>query len=323
MKLGPLTLFCCSLLGACASAHADPTAPQVYRGGRWEGPGARVSPRIENAAYRAEVVDAAGNSLPLYRWEGQSFVLGQMGSRYRIHVTNRTSRRVEAVVSVDGLEVVGGRPADLQKARGYILPPFGDITIDGFRTSLDEVAAFRFSTVREAYATRKGDDRNVGVIGVAFFPERERYAVLAPPPPRVDWRGRRDASEESHGSASSGPLPSAAPATQGADSAPAPSAAGRRAEGGSPRDAAKKAERPGLGTEFGERHESSVRYASFERESSSTPASVLELHYNDRAGLRAMGIPIDPPYEATDYDLRRSAEPFPATRFAAPPPGDR
>jgi hypothetical protein len=321
MKPGPLTLLCCSLLGACASAHADPNSPQVYRGGRWEGPDAVSSSSVENSAYRADVVDEDGNQLPSYRWEGQSFVMGQMGSRYRIHVTNRTSRRVEAVVSVDGLEVIGGRPADLQRARGYILPPFGDITIDGFRTSLDEVAAFRFSTVREAYAARKGNDRNVGVIGVAFFPERDRYPVMAPPAPQVEWKRRRDTSEESSDRASAPPA-NAAPATRGGDSAPAPSAAGRSAEG-SVRAPSKKAERPGLGTEFGERHESQVRYTSFERESSSSPAAVLELHYNDRAGLRAMGIPIDPPYDPSEYDLRRSAEPFPSTRFASPPPGDR
>jgi hypothetical protein len=37
---------------------------------------------------------------------------------------------------------------------------------------MDEVAAFRFGSVRGSYAARKGNDRNVGVIGVAFFAER-------------------------------------------------------------------------------------------------------------------------------------------------------
>jgi hypothetical protein len=34
------------------------------------------------------------------------------------------------------------------------------------------VAAFRFAKVRHSYAAARGDDRNVGVIGLAFFAER-------------------------------------------------------------------------------------------------------------------------------------------------------
>ncbi len=37
---------------------------------------------------------------------------------------------------------------------------------------MDEVAAFRFGSVKNSYAGKKGDDRNVGVIGVAVFEER-------------------------------------------------------------------------------------------------------------------------------------------------------
>ena len=64
--------------------------------------------------------------------------------------------------------------------RGYVIAPYGEVTIDGFRTSLDQVATFRFSSVRDSYAGRKGQDRNVGVIGVAFFPEREHPIAIAP-----------------------------------------------------------------------------------------------------------------------------------------------
>ena len=46
------------------------------------------------------------------------------------------------------------------------------VEIDGFRQSMDEVAAFRFGSVRGSYAGQKGNDRNVGVIGVAVFAER-------------------------------------------------------------------------------------------------------------------------------------------------------
>ena len=48
------------------------------------------------------------------------------------------------------------------------------MVIDGWRTSEDSVAAFRFSSIEDSYAERMGDGRNVGVIGAAFFREAPR-----------------------------------------------------------------------------------------------------------------------------------------------------
>jgi hypothetical protein len=74
------------------------------------------------------------------------------------------------VVSVDGLDVIDGENGDLRK-RGYVVPPHGDVKIEGFRTSTADVATFRFSSVDGSYAGKKGKARNVGVIAVAIFEE--------------------------------------------------------------------------------------------------------------------------------------------------------
>ena len=100
-----------------------------------------------------------------------SLAQGEVGQRYMIELVNQSSNRFEAVVTVDGLDVIDGRRGALSK-RGYLLAPFATVDIDGFRQSLDEVAAFRFGSVRGSYAAQKGSDRNVGVIGVALFAER-------------------------------------------------------------------------------------------------------------------------------------------------------
>jgi hypothetical protein len=105
---------------------------------------------------------------------------------------------------------------------------------------------------------------------------------------------------------------------------PAARAAEGRAKGNAPSaSAAKKpTDRPGLGTEFGEQHESRVRQTTFIRESEN-PASTLDMRYNDRAGLRALGInvPTEPAPIEDDVALRESATPFPGDRrFAQPPP---
>jgi hypothetical protein len=86
-------------------------------------------------------------------------------------VRNRSDFRLEAVLSVDGLDVIDGRPASLRK-RGYVIDPHRSLLVDGFRQSLGAVAAFRFSPVRESYAQEKyHNTRNVGVIGIAIFNE--------------------------------------------------------------------------------------------------------------------------------------------------------
>jgi hypothetical protein len=117
------------------------------------------------------LTDESGAPLPGFAAPGRTYVVGQAGRRYNIQVDNHTDGRYELVASVDGLDVVDGRAASHAK-RGYIIPPHGHLTIDGFRTSDDSVAAFRFGRVRDSYAARTGDDRNVGVVGLAFFAER-------------------------------------------------------------------------------------------------------------------------------------------------------
>jgi hypothetical protein len=102
---------------------------------------------------------------------GRWFVIGEQGRRYSIVLRNETDYRLEAVLSVDGLDVMDGRPASMRK-RGYILRPRERLVVDGWRRSMQSVAAFRFGSVRDSYAEQKyGDSRNVGVIGVALFNE--------------------------------------------------------------------------------------------------------------------------------------------------------
>jgi hypothetical protein len=254
------------------------------------------------ATPRMELVDDSAQTLPTFWQGGRRFVLGQTGSRYQIRIVNPTAERVEAVVSVDGLDAIDGHPANLNR-RGYIVPAFGEVTIDGFRTSLDAVAAFRFSSVRESYAARTGRPRNVGVVGVAFFGER-------PAPVR---RYRAPAPEMSRAQ----PSPPPSPAADAAESN-APSKSAGAAAGAAPAPAAT---RPGLGTQFGESRESHVVETAFVR-ASTTPVALSELRYDDREGLLSRGIQLTPPRDprAAENERRDDAQSFPQSRFALPPP---
>jgi hypothetical protein len=130
--------------------------------------------------------DEGGATLPAVASAERLVAVGDAGSRYTIVLANHTPARFEAVVSVDGLDVLDGREASLSK-RGYVVGPHATVEIDGFRRSESAVAAFRFGSVAGSYAARKGDDRNVGVVGVALFHE----AGTEPWPWRDDEARRR------------------------------------------------------------------------------------------------------------------------------------
>ena len=116
--------------------------------------------------------DGSGRFMSGFKVGADNYVAANSGSRYTIVIQNHSPGRIEAVVSVDGLDVIDGKGASPSK-RGYLLDPFGDLEIEGFRTSTSQVAAFRFGSVGQSYASKKhGDTRNVGVIGVAVFHER-------------------------------------------------------------------------------------------------------------------------------------------------------
>lgn len=122
-------------------------------------------------ALSVQVLDASGLPLLTFARGGRQYVLGRDGEHYAIEIANGTNSRIEAVATVDGLDVMDGGRGSFAK-RGYVLEPWSSYRIDGFRRNEIEVAAFRFGAVDESYAARKGDDTNVGVIGVAFFAER-------------------------------------------------------------------------------------------------------------------------------------------------------
>jgi hypothetical protein len=123
------------------------------------------------------LVDDAGRILPGLQAAGRALIVGEDGARYKIIVRNATTARFEVVASVDGLDVIDGKPADPGR-RGYIVDPHDTLVIDGFRTSDANVAAFRFGRVADSYAARTSGDRDVGVVGLAIF--SERGAVWSP-----------------------------------------------------------------------------------------------------------------------------------------------
>ncbi len=122
---------------------------------------------------RMTLLDEYGRTLQGVDISGETYAIGQTGQRYAIGIENHTGERYEVVASVDGLDVVDGQDAHVGK-RGYIVDPFTSFVIEGWRTSGNSVAAFRFSDIEQSYGAKTGRARNIGVIGAAFFRERGR-----------------------------------------------------------------------------------------------------------------------------------------------------
>ena len=290
--------------------------------------------RASGAGYDVEVL-VDGSPAPTFWHDGENYVMGHTGERYLIRVQNHTGHRIEAVVTVDGRDVVDGKSGDFRNKRGYLVPAWGQVDIDGWRLSQSQAATFRFSPVADSYAARMGNAREVGVIGVAVFPERvyHPHPVYVPPPCCVD--GYRDDELSYRGapagkrSAQAAPAPSAAAADALADGrggyGSSGAAKGKMASEASADYApARPQHRPGLGTEFGESVSSHIQEVEFVRANAASPAVVLGVRYNDHDGLLAMGVNVDGVYPwPGDTELRRTAEPFPVSprRFAAPPAG--
>jgi hypothetical protein len=339
-------LFAASVAG-CSAAHADQVA--IPRGGARIAIG--IAPAKIRAPYDVQVIREGGEQLPTYGQRDRFYVQGNAGERYSIRVTNPTANRVEAVVTVDGLDVIDGENGDLRK-RGYVVPPYGDVRIEGFRTSQADVATFRFSSVGESYAGRKGKARNVGVIAVAIFeeqaPEPDNQIIvggsgygggdydyeddLAEARPsrnkdvaKVDRApAKKPAAESRRGgpSETTATRPSAPPPAQPGGGArydmDGDSGAADEEFEAAPRTA--KRERLGLGTEFGESRYSAASFTRFVR-ANNRPIAIAELRYNDFAGLTALGIHAEPLPDEREIMTRETADPFPGDHQYSRPPG--
>lgn len=228
---------------------------------------------LAGMAIDVEILDRrSGRVLPVYWHDGERHVAGEPGHEYEIRLRNRHGGRILAVTSVDGVNVITGKTASPRQS-GYVLDPWGLVEIDGWRKSMDEVAAFYFTRLPDSYAARTGRPENVGVIGVALFHERayvmpveDPQAYAAPPAPTAGAAVESEAARQS--------------------------------------DSAREESR--LGTGHGRRLDSGAIYTHFER-ASEEPDEIIRIYYDSRKNLVARGI-IPPPWYRV---AERQPDPFP------------
>lgn len=212
-----------------------------------------------------EVYDrTSGQVLPVYWHQGRHHIAGQPGHEYEVRIRSRDGSRLLAVTSVDGVNVITGQTASPTQS-GYVIEPYGNQGVAGWRKNMERTAAFYFTALPDSYAARTGRPDDVGVIGVALFRESR-------PQPRP-WRD--DA------------IAAGSPREQAAQGAPRASRAERAA--GEPSLSSAPEAQSKLGTGHGRSEWSNARYTTFQRRSD-RPDEVVTLYYDSYRNLVAQGI---------------------------------
>ena len=112
--------------------------------------------------------------IKFYSHEGRTFVEAKEGQPYKIRVTNNGPNRILVIASIDGINCITGEKAG-PSDQGYVLAGYSSYSIQGFRTSNEQVAPFKFSKKEQSYAKQNAennfDTSNCGVIGIRFVSE--------------------------------------------------------------------------------------------------------------------------------------------------------
>ena len=121
-----------------------------------------------------------GHKCKQYQYCGRTYVEAKSDSEYVIEIKNNHWKRVLAVCSVDGLNVLTGKAAS-DMDTGYVIGAYSSEKIKGFRFSDTEWALFKFGYKLDgktyAQSKKNGSEKNCGIIGIRLFYEKEPIVV--------------------------------------------------------------------------------------------------------------------------------------------------
>lgn len=237
----------------------------------------------------------------------RTFVEGRPGSIYELVVHNHSIHRVEVILSVDGLAITDGKPADAASL-GFVLSPRATTRLPGWMLDTETAAAFIFSGKQNSYAVQTGEQaRNVGVIGAMAFAEHIPSTVWREfSSPNYIFTG----SNGSYVSPTNGKGGSITTAATGIFNSFDMEPMGRTDQ--SPKNAIASVQ--SLGTGFGEATPFRTTTVTFQR---GVALGTLLIYYDDRRGLKARGIVLE-----RQRPRQSTPDAFPGKRLACvPPPG--
>ena len=242
-----------------------------------------------------------------YWHNGSVWIEGREGSKYTIDLINRGTARACFVVSVDGLDVLEGKPAGLD-SQGYIVNPGTTVSVPGWRLNDAQAAEFFFSRTKDSYVTQIGGTvTNTGVIGAMIFAEQPvltypsyyRQPILTYPNTTLTLNNMTwNSSYISTANLTANAVRSAAASIPVMSSQAV-------AESNSSQD---------VGTGFGHATDWHTNEAQFTKRNPSQPDALIAIYYNTAKNLQKMGIRLK-----TKHNPSYQANPFPA--YASPSNG--
>lgn len=241
--------------------------------------------------------------LPLYYspdYSDTAFAVAEVDKEFTLRFMNGSKERCLVVPTVDGLSVMDGKPGT-SAGGGYIIDGHQTIYVPGWRVDDSKVANFTFSSVKDSYAGTKGDTSNVGIIGAAFFYEKDSYKI------HHEYISRRYIPAGPNGVDSIWPDYDKGEKTSSLGFSESPrqhqnsTKSTRRSPGGQQCCSTKYSE-PTIGTAFGKAADHQVSRVTFDR--AELPACKIKIRYGTKDQLKALGVIFD----------EHKPDPFPADR---------
>jgi hypothetical protein len=133
------------------------------------------------------IVDANGSPLRAAHLDGRLVTVGSDGDRYMLRIDNHSPVRVEAVATVDGLDVIDGQDGSMQK-RGYVIAPYDTLDIEGFARAPARCA--HSGSARSATPTRR-DGARIATSGSSASPSSASAARTSGGAPKSSTAAKR------------------------------------------------------------------------------------------------------------------------------------
>ena len=240
-----------------------------------------------------------GSSVKEYYHRGSTYIEGKEGTNFSLRMRNNTGSRVLFVPTVDGLSILNGKHGSFG-SRGYIVRAYDSLTIDGWRTSDDNIAEFFFSSPIQSYAKKIHKGNNLGVIGCVVC--KEKYQPVYFPPA---WAG-----SVGNGSTTG---------TQNINTTYSMTSASQQMTTAfSAMNCSNNSASASLGTGFGQDKYSPVTSVDFDKEVA--PSEIFNIFYNTRAALQSMGIEFNKPIYISKSNKHTGPSAFPNEEGYCPRP---
>lgn len=132
------------------------------------------------------IILSNGTMVSKIKWNGNTIIEGRPGSEFSIKLKNNSYERKLAIVSIDGLSILDGKPAG-SNSSGYVLNGYEEITIPGWMIDSKTAAKFQFRNTGNKKHKSKTyveqlenlgydvDVENQGIIGLMVYDEKKYY----------------------------------------------------------------------------------------------------------------------------------------------------